>query len=129
MATRQPADDDRRLRVVVETDDPVLQICDFVNFAAAGLDVIVCAGPECVECPVLQGSRCGKLEQADVVLNALRDPAVQLLTIQATRATMPSVPAVMAEEHGGPVSVVDQIALLRRGAGRRLPEPQPATLT
>ncbi len=83
-------------RVVVETDDPALQICDFVAFADAGFDVVVCGGPDAGHpCGAVAGAGCALVDEADVVFNDLRDPAVQRRVAAAVRETAPAVPMVV----------------------------------
>ena len=83
-------------RVVVETDDPALAISDFVCFAEAGFDVLVCPGPsEEHPCPALRGEVCDALVGADVVFNAVRDTASQRSVVDAVRAVAPALPMVV----------------------------------
>jgi len=86
----------RSLRLVVETDDPTLAISDFACFRDAGFDVAVCHGPDADDgCPATSGGRCDLVEDADVVMNALRDPDDQCIVVAAVRQADPHVPIVV----------------------------------
>lgn len=83
-------------RLVVETDDPALEISDFRCYQQAGFDVVVCHGPDRTHpCPAATGEGCEAVEGADVVLNALRDADTQRVVVDAVRATAPRVPMVV----------------------------------
>lgn len=96
MVQRPTVRPSRRYRLVVETDDPALAISDFTCFQEAGFDVAVCHGPDAEHpCPAATGARCDAVADADVVLNALRDPAAQAVLAKAVRAAAPNVPMVV----------------------------------
>jgi hypothetical protein len=129
MKPRTRTHDHHRLSLVVETDDPAMAICDFVGFAAAGFDVVVCSGPTGDRrCAAIDGQVCEAIAGADVVLNAIRDPETQKAVLEATHAFMPSAPMVVCTPADdldlpsgcvplrGDVSVSGQTAILRRTA-------------
>lgn len=69
----------RRLRLLIEDDDPALAISDFDCYRDAGMDVAFCSGPgtDPGSCPILTGGPCHLLAAADVVLHHLsRDTGV-----------------------------------------------------
>ena len=118
------------VRVLVETDDPALAICDFAAFVDAGFDVVVCGGPLGGQpCPALDGQPCAAVHEADVVFNTLHDAGTRNAVAGAVRAMTPDVGVVVcappdAELPDGCVPVSDvtsvpgQIAALRRTAFR-----------
>jgi hypothetical protein len=126
MEQHTPAHPPRPLSVVVESDDAALAICDFIAFASAGFDVVVCSGPgEGRHCQAIEGEPCPLAGDADVVLNAIRDPEVQRRVAAAVRATSPDVPMVVCthDDEGLPEgcvplvptsSIAGQTAALRR---------------
>ena len=131
----------RPLRLVVETDDPTLAISDFVCFRDAGFDVAVCHGPgEDHSCPAVAGGRCDLVDDADVVLNAMRDPDDRFIVVNAIRLSDPAVPIVVSPPAGtgewvpdeciglpASVSINGQIDVLRRAAiGSRSLTPRTA---
>lgn len=115
---------------MVETDDPTLAISDFTCFRDAGFDVAVCHGPDADHaCPATSGGRCDLVDDADVVLNALRDPDDQCIVIAAVRESDPTVPIVVTPPTGfddqlseectvlpPATSINGQIDVLRRAA-------------
>ena len=116
------------LSLVVETDDPVLAISDFVAFADAGFDVVVCSGrtDQC-PCPATDGDSCEVVAGADVVLNAFRDPVLRAIVLDGVRSTSPDVAVVVATHDDeelpdgcvpmrDTVSIPGQTAILRRAA-------------
>ena len=105
------------------------EITDFVRFAAAGFDVVVCSGPTGDRsCAAIEGGTCDAVAGADVVLNEMRDKGTQQAVARAVSAMTPAVPMVVCtplDEHDLPagcipldanVSVSGQAALLRRAA-------------
>lgn len=130
---------DSRLRVLIETDDPVAEISDFTAFREAGLEVALCSGPtvEPGECPLVRGEACPLVDEADAVLVELdvRGPRGRGV-VQALVASHPRTPIVVAcsrEEGDDPVlpagvvrlpmpaSVSGQVRVVRGAAvdGRR----------
>ena len=129
-----------RLRLLVETADPVAEISDFRSFRQAGIDVAVCSGPgpQGSECPMVTGRRCALAERADAVLVELPPSSSEThQVVEAMRARHPGTPIVMhvarqpADESSRvpegvvplpmPASVDQQIRVVRRAAvdGRR----------
>ena len=119
------------VRVLVETDDPALAICDFGSFVDAGFSVVVCGGPaDGHPCPALDGQPCPALDEADVVFNTFHDSGLRYAVANAVRAMAPDVGVVVsapAEDAGLPdgcvfvsdvTSVPGQVAALRRAAFR-----------
>ena len=102
------------LRLVVESDDPTLAVADFVRFTSAGFDVTVCGGPDDTEpCPALRAEVCPLVEDADVVMNAMRDPELQRAVADGIRATSPNV-ALVVRAPDDVTSVNGQLARIRR---------------
>lgn len=103
------------IRLLVESDDPVLAVSDFSVFREAGILVAHCggSGPE-RRCPLLQGEPCSLVAGADVVLHRLGpDP----LILEALGRHHPDVPVVVVEaEPGGVVAVPDGAVVLPAGA-------------
>lgn len=132
MKPRTVAHGSSRVRLVVETDDPAVAICDFATFVDAGFDVVVCGGPsDGAPCPVVDGQPCVALEEADVVFNALRDQTHRTDVARAVHETSPDVAMVVSgpfePEDDLPdgcvhlsdrTSVPGQIAALRHAAFR-----------
>lgn len=130
MFQRRPTHPSKPLRLLVVTDDPSSAICDFVAFADAGFDVLVCTGPDDDRlCPVLEGRRCELVDGSDVLLNALSDPSTQKAMVESVHAVSPELPMVVSLAPGmdtdlpegcvaltGPVSVSGQTAAIRRAA-------------
>lgn len=129
-----------RLRVLVESADPVAEISDFRSFRQAGIDVAVCSGPRAYadECPLVAGGCCEFAERADVVLVELPPSRRETKdVVDAMRAHHPGTPIVMQVPRQGaavsacvpegvipllmPASVDQQIRVVRRAAvdGRR----------
>jgi len=97
MQPRKVAKRSGRLRLIVETDDPAVAICDFATFVDAGFDVVVCGGPgNGTLCPALAGQTCAAVDDADVVFSTFRDPAQRRIVAQAVHATSPDVPMVVS---------------------------------
>ena len=89
------------LRLLVETDDPALAMCDFTTFVDAGFDVAVCRGPGGGQrCPVLEGDRCDLVEESDVVLNAFKDAVIQRAVVESVHDTSPQMPMVVTVSPG-----------------------------
>ena len=138
MFQRPASHSTRPLRLVVETDDPSLAISDFACFRDAGFDVAVCRGPDAdVTCPAASGGRCDLVDDADVVLNAMRDPDDQCIVVAAIREADPTVPIVAIAPHrpgervpddciilGSTVSINGQVDALRRAAVAPRPTPR-----
>ena len=100
MLQRPVSHPSRRLRLVVETDDPALVISDFARFRDAGFDVVVCSGPDADHpCPALDGEPCAEIERADIVYNALRDPGTQAAVAEVSRRAT-DVPMVVSVATG-----------------------------
>jgi hypothetical protein len=88
------------LRLVVETDDPALEISDFVSFAGV-FDVVCCSGPrENNPCPAVEGQPCLLVEDSDVVLNQFTDQQTQAAVVRGVHATSPGVPMVVGMAAG-----------------------------
>ena len=115
------------LRVLIESTDPALAVSDFGAFAAAGMDVAFCHGPDHTppECPVVRGDPCPLAAGADVILFDLGASGGEVL--EAARRLHPATPVVV--RGGGPgappagyeslpmsSSVAGQIGVLRRVA-------------
>jgi hypothetical protein len=85
-----------RERALVESDDPALAISDFRLFDEAGIDVVLCPGPDAgTPCPVLSGEDCALLSQVDVVLHELRaHPDI----VSAICRLHPDLPVIVAGE-------------------------------
>lgn len=83
----------RRVRLLVEDDQPAAAVSDFSLFQDAGFDVAFCGGPEGDpgNCPLLDGRRCMLVDGADVVLHGL-DP--RLGVAAAIRSQRPELPVV-----------------------------------
>lgn len=130
MLQRKATTEHHRLALVVETDDPALAICDFVGFASAGFDVVVCSGPGSDRrCPAVDGQECAAIGTADVVLNDMQDTAARAAVLEAVRSASPDLAVVVsvgaANDVALPagciplpdnVSVPGQTAILRRVA-------------
>jgi hypothetical protein len=130
MQPRTVAHGSGRVRLVVETDDPAVAICDFATFVDAGFDVVVCGGPgEGTLCPALAGQPCAAVEASDVVFNAFRDQRQRRNVARVVHETSPDVAIVVsapsASEEDLPdgcvrvsdlTSVPGQIAALRHAA-------------
>ncbi len=121
-----------RLRVLIESADPVLAVSDFGAFANAGIDVALCHGPvdHPTECPAVRGESCALAAGADVVLFDLVASGADVL--EATRQLRGAAPVVLRTVPPGfdpeglevlpaAASVTGQIDVLRRAAldGRR----------
>jgi hypothetical protein len=97
---RRQAPDRRRppWTLLVESDEPGVDISDFDAFRCAGFEVELCAGPvtDARECPAVRGEPCDLLADADVVLFDIGDaqPARSAL-LAAVRARRPDVPIVV----------------------------------
>jgi len=130
MLQRKTTTEHHPLSLVVETDDPALAICDFVGFASAGFDVVVCLGPgPDRRCAAVDGHECAAISGADVVLNAMLDSPARAAVLEAVRNAVPDVPLVVSIEADNDtplpagcipmpdtVSVPGQTAILRRVA-------------
>lgn len=70
-----------RVRVLVESADPVVALSDFARFRRAGLDVAVCTGPgkNTSECPLVADGPCPLAAQAEVVFHGLGANGVEVL--------------------------------------------------
>ena len=119
------------VRVLVETDDPALAICDFAAFVEAGFSVEVCGGTaDGHPCPALDGQRCPSVAEADVVFNTFHDSGLRQAVAAAVHdsaadvAMVVSTPAVDDDLPAGctrirdVTSVPGQVAALRRAAFR-----------
>ena len=84
----------RRLRLLVEDDQPAAAVSDFSLFQDAGFDVAFCSGPEGDpgNCPLLNGRRCMLVDGADVVLHGL-DSGLGIAS--AIRNQRPELPVVV----------------------------------
>jgi hypothetical protein len=130
------------LRVLIETADPALAISDFSRYAAAGLDVALCAGPDgrTDGCPLVNGHHCELVDAADVVLSGLGDGDV-LRALAAAHGHAPVVVGLTPTstvpegciDMPVPCSVEGQIRILRaaavegRGAAAHLGQPLPSS--
>lgn len=98
----------RPFRLLVETEDPSLAIADFVDFSAAGFDVVCCSGPrEGDPCPATEGRNCPLVEDSDVVLNQLTDRNTQKAVLDGVSRTAPGVPMVVALPAGVDLDLPD----------------------
>jgi hypothetical protein len=85
-------------RLLIESTEPGLDICNFDAFRCAGFEVTVCSGPvtDARECPVVRGDSCPLMSEADVVLFDLdSDPPRRSEVLAAMRATRPDLPVVV----------------------------------
>ena len=80
----------RSPHLLVETDDPVLEISDFTLFHEAGFLVAQCSGPgaDRLLCPLLRQERCHVMDGADVALHTFA-PGTGI--VEAIRALHPEV--------------------------------------
>ena len=85
--------------LLVETDDPALEISDFSLFQEAGFVVAQCSGPgaDRLTCPLLRHERCPVIEGADVVLHMFA-PGTGI--VDAIRAHHPGVAICTVGWHG-----------------------------
>lgn len=117
----------RPTRVLIESADPALAVSDFGAFAAAGMDVALCHGPEHTpaECPVVRGEPCQLAAEADVILFDLGPAGEPVL--EAGRRLYPGTPVVVRGGLPGAAaegcsllpantSVGGQISAIRRAA-------------
>ena len=126
-----------RRMALVETADPYPTVVDCVPLLDAGYDVVVCAGPHADQlCPALDGLPCPLVREADVVINAVKDPATQAAVVAGVRRFAPDVTIAViatspAEAAEGCVSypTVGRVARhLRRPASRRCERERPPVL-
>lgn len=64
----------RRVRVLIEHENPVVLTAQAAALVAAGFDVDVCGGPRRGEggiCPLMATGTCAKAERADVIVDQL----------------------------------------------------------
>jgi hypothetical protein len=142
-AWSEPSKTGSRLRLLVESSDPLLGISDFTQWTDAGFDVALCSGPAATasECPLVRGEPCELAAGADAILFALPPSRVDVL--QAVRRSHAATPVVVQlpgsrwpEKYPIPegteivwssCSVPGQIRVLRRAAveGRRRRGAQP----
>ena len=77
---------------LVETADPYPTVLDCLPLVDAGYDVVVCGGPQTDQlCPALDGLPCPLVREADIVINAVKDPATQAAMVAGIRRTAPEV--------------------------------------
>lgn len=123
----------RRLRVLVESDDPALALSDFAGFTRAGIDVALCRGDiNGLGCPLLRDEPCPLVAEADAILygfgpegEAILDAArrhhrtTPVVVRTSAGAATPTRPG--AEVLAATSSLNGQIDVLRRAAlaGRR----------
>ena len=113
---------------LVETTDPYSTVPDCVPLLDAGYDVVVCGGPKMDQlCPALDGLPCPLVREADVVINAVRDPSTQAAVVAGVRRCAPDVTiAVIGTSQAGLVEDSERYRdlghvarHLRRPVGRR----------
>ena len=115
------------VRVLIESADPALAVSDFGVYAAAGVEVALCQGPDhdSTDCPLVRGEPCHLVAGADVVLSDLGPSGPDV--VEAQRRSYPATPVVLWGSWNGEVpegcvslpataSVEGQIAVLRHEA-------------
>ncbi len=134
--SQRPRQPGTPIRLLVESDDPVLAVSDFTSYREAGIDVALCAGPagQADDCPLVRGEHCELADGADVVLfqfDLSAGPGAAVLA--AMHASHPDVAVLVstprAEVHGAaeaqdfeplpfPMSVQGQVRAIRSAARR-----------
>jgi len=83
---------DRRRVALVETTDPYPTVVECVPLLDAGYDVVVCGGSRVDQlCPALDGLPCPFVREADIVINAVKDPATRAAVAAGVRRCAPDV--------------------------------------
>jgi hypothetical protein len=111
-STADQTANDRR-RVVIEHDDGAWQSAAARALERAGFDVACCGGPRQLprgRCPLVEGTGCPLIDQADVVVNGLglRDPANRAL-LEALEATHPEIPLVVEAPRSALAAFADEL--------------------
>ena len=96
--------------LLVESNEPGVEISDFVAFRDAGFAVSACTGPgsDPAECPVVRGEPCALLDDADVVLFDLGgDPPARSVVLAAMRTARPGLPIVVRSDDPAAVGATE----------------------
>ena len=122
--TSKPERTSRRV-ALVETTDPYSTVVECVPLLDAGYDVVVCGGPHADQlCPALDGLPCPFVREADIVINAVKDPATQAAVAAGVRRCAPDVTIALiasspSEQIEGCVSYPDVGRVARHIRGPR----------
>lgn len=100
-ASNQPPGHRSAPVALVETSDPYAAVVECIPLLDAGYDVVVCGGSRTDElCPVLDGLPCPLVREADLVINAVKDPSTQAAVVAGIRRTAPGVSVVVVTDVG-----------------------------